>query len=500
MILCSFFVINQGELRQTGMDKKLIARFLILIVAALFVNGSHAQVDRKLYDSIVGQIQANYNAQQPQNIYAMTSGVFRQKMTEEKFALGMSKFYAKTRKWNTFTFERSDEKGLDYLAVFDNTRQLFSLKLDEQGKINRLNFATIPVVIADKDYRVPTNNPLKDTVDLLIETKVRPYIQKGNTAGLVIAIIDKGKIRRYSYGTVNKADQQLPDPQTTIFEIGSVTKTFTSLLLAKAVVAGRMKLDDPINRYLPDSIPAIHFQGHSVTLKHLANHTSGFPRLPENIFSGKADPQDPYKHYVPDSLYRFLKNYHPVVMPGTAFSYSNFGAGVLGILLERKQGHSFEQLIISGICMPLKMKHTTISLGASTQLRLAQGYNEKGEATAAWDLASLKGSGAIRSTLNDMIIYTQAQLGSNNSLKKAIALSHQPTFQGKGQSMGLGWRINTTGKNSYLHHSGGTGGFRSFVGFDQGSQFGIVILSNAAEEVTAIGEALYYEMVLPGVR
>ena len=125
------------------MDKKLIARFLILIVAALFVNGSHAQVDRKLYDSIVGQIQANYNALQPQNIYAMTSGVFRQKMTEEKFALGMSKFYAKTRKWNAFTFERSDEKGLDYLAVFDNTRQLFSLKLDEQGKINRLNFATL---------------------------------------------------------------------------------------------------------------------------------------------------------------------------------------------------------------------------------------------------------------------------------------------------------------------------------------------------------------------
>jgi CubicO group peptidase (beta-lactamase class C family) len=362
-----------------------------------------------------------------------------------------------------------------------------------------LNFATIPVTIANKTYRVATNNPLKDPVDLLIEKRVRPYIQKSNTSGLVIAIIYKGRIRKYCYGTVNKARQQLADPQTTLFEIGSVTKTFTSLLLAKAVVSGQMKLDDPINRYLPDSIPALHFQGYPITLKHLANHTSGLPRLPENIFFGKVAPQDPYKHYVPDSLYRFLKSYHPVAMPGAAFSYSNFGAGVLGILLERRQGRSFEQLIVSGICKPLKMKHTTITLGTSKQTNLAQGYNEKGEATAPWDLASLKGSGAIRSTLQDMIIYTQAQLGSNNPLKKAIALSHQPTFQGREQGMGLGWRINTTGNNTFLHHAGGTGGFRSFVGLDKGSQFGVVILSNAAEEVTAIGEALYTDMVLHSI-
>ncbi|WP_317618111.1 serine hydrolase domain-containing protein [Pedobacter sp. AK017] len=274
-----------------------------------------------------------------------------------------------------------------------------------------------------------------------------------------------------------------------MFEIGSVTKTFTSLLLAKEVVAGRMKLDDPINFYLPDDIPGLTYQGHPITLKQLANHTSGFPRLPANIFKGKVDPQDPYKHYLADSLYAFLKHYKPSVMPGTVFSYSNYGAGVLGTLLERKQQHSFEQLIVTEICKPLGMDHTTVSLNGPAQKNFAQGYNEKGQPTAPWDLASLKGSGAIRSTLNDMIIYTRVQLGINSPLKKAVLLSHQPTFKGKEQSMGLGWRISTTGKSTYLHHSGGTGGFRSFVGFNPAKQFGVVILSNAAEEVSAIGEA-----------
>jgi CubicO group peptidase (beta-lactamase class C family) len=469
------------------MNSKFFLRLFILPVATLFLTSSYAQTERKLYDSIAGSVQANYNARQPEKIYAITGAAFRLKMSEEQFALGMSKFYAKAGNWNTFGFSAQNEKGLDYQAGFENSRQLFSLKLDDQGKISRLNFAIIPVIITKKDFQVATNNPLKDSLDLRVEQLVRPYIQKANTSGLILAIIDKGKIRKYSYGTVNKYRKQLPDPEITIFEIGSVTKTFTSLLLAREVIAGRMKLDDPINLYLRDSIPALNFQGHPITLKQLANHTSGFPRLPANIFNGKVNAQDPYKHYLPDSLYSFLMTYRPVVMPGTVFSYSNYGAGVLGTLLEWKEQHSFEQLVISQICKPLGMNHTTISLDDAAQKNFAQGYNEKSETTDPWDLAALKGSGAIRSTLNDMIIYVLAQMGTSNPLKKAIDLTHKLTFESKEQTMGLGWRISAAGKSTYLHHSGGTGGFRSFVGFDPARQFGVVILSNAAEDVTALG-------------
>ncbi|HEY9256946.1 serine hydrolase domain-containing protein [Chitinophaga sp.] len=469
------------------MLKLLIFRFSLCLLF-FGVNLTSARQKNVYYDNIVAQVQANFNLHQPEKIYVLTSATFQKKMTGEQFALGMSKFHAKVGDWTSSVFKEQNEKGLDYLTVFENSRQVFSIRLDEQGKIDRLNFAAAPIVIPEKMDQVASNNPLKDTLDLMVEHVVRGYIQKGNTCGLVLAVINKGKVRKYSYGSVNKKLKQLPDAENTIFEIGSVTKTFNSLILAEEVVAGRMKLNDPINLYLPDSIPALNFHGKAITLQDLANHTSGFPRLPANIFNSSVDPKDPYKHYPVDSLYSFLMRYQPSVMPGTLFSYSNYGAGVLGTILERTLDSSFEQLILSRICQRLNMSHTGITLSNAAQRNLAQGYNETGEATLPWDLASLKASGAIRSTLNDMVKYARAQIEMKGPLHKAIALSHQPTFVGKEQSMGLGWRINRNGQHTYLHHSGGTGGFRSFVGFDPDRKIAVVILSNAAEDVTTIGE------------
>lgn len=467
---------------------KLLTFQLSLCLTFFTINFTYAQQKKTGYDSIVAQIQTSFNLNQPEKIYALTSAIFQKKMTKQQFALGMNKFRAKVGNWTASVFKEENEKGLDYLTVFENSRQVFSIRLDGQGNIDRLNFAAIPIVIPEKIDKAPDNNPLQDSLDLMVEGAVRSYIQKGNTCGLVLAVINKNNVRKYSYGSVNKTVNQLPDAENTIFEIGSVTKTFNSLILAEEVVAKRMKLDDPINRYLPDSIPMLNFEGKTITLQDLANHTSGFPRLPDNIFNASVDPKDPYKHYIPDSLYSFLMRYHLSVTPGTIFSYSNFGAGVLGTILERTLNNSFEQLILSRICTPLGMHHTSITLSDAAQKNFAQGYNETGEATAPWDLASLKGSGAIRSTLNDMVKYVRAQIEMKGPLRKAIALSHQPTFIGKEQSMGLGWRINRNGQHTYLHHSGGTGGFRSFVGFDPGRQVAIIILSNTAEDVTAIGE------------
>lgn len=462
--------------------------WLSLCLTFFTVNFTQAQQENGHYNNMVEQVRTSFNQNHPEKIYALTSAIFQKKMTGEQFAVGMNKFHAKVGDWKSSVFKEENEKGLDYLTVFENSRQVFSIKLDGQGKIDRLNFAAVPVTIAEKADQAPSDNPLKDSLDLIVEHLVRPYIQKGNTCGLVLAVIHKGKMRKYSYGSVGKKVAQLPDSENTIFEIGSVTKTFNSLMLAQEVVAGRMKLNDPINLYLPDSIPALSFQGKPITLQDLANHTSGFPRLPVNIFNARVDPKDPYKHYLPDSLYSFLRHYHPSVVPGTVFSYSNFGAGVLGTILERKSGSSFESLIVNRICKPLGMDHTSVTLNDAAQKNFAQGYNETGEITAPWDLASLKGSGAIRSTLNDMIKYARVQMEIKGPLRKAIALSHQPTYIGKDQSMGLGWRINRSGQHTYLHHSGGTGGFRSFVGFDTDRQIAIIILSNAAEDVTTIGE------------
>ena len=135
---------------------------------------------------------------------------------------------------------------------------------------------------------------------------------------------------------------------------------------------------DPINKYLPDSVPFLTFKGASIQLVHLANHTSGFPRLPANIFNGPVDPANPYLHYKPDSLYSFLAHYRPEVEPGTVFSYSNFGTGLLGNILEKYCQMDFGKMVTAQISTPLGMKHTFVDIPESFRRQFAQGYNENG--------------------------------------------------------------------------------------------------------------------------
>ena len=467
-----------------------ISRYFFILIFCGLSNLATAQ-DKQLYEAVSKKVQIAFNTEDPMNIYALTSPAYKEKMSTSTFISGTKKFYIKTGKWESLQFREETDGGMVFTAHFEREIQLFFLQLDEQGRISRFNFKSIPFVKTSKSYLVAGNNPLLTPVDSLVERLVRPYIQQGHTVGLSIAVIQKGKVNRYSYGEVKKGSNQLPDPQKTIYEIGSVTKTFTSLLLAREVVRKKMDLMVPINTYLSKDIPGLHYKNTPITLQNLANHTSGLPRLPANIFLGAVDPTNPYSHYNEDSLYSFLKTYQPSVIPGSQFSYSNYGAGLLGSILSQNAHRSFEQLVLERISLPLKMKDTRIELRAEDKIRLAQGYNEKGEATGLWDLVSLQGSGAIKSTLNDMVRYTQAQLGQfGNALEEAILLTHRETFHSQENTMGLGWRIDMQKDNIYWHHSGGTGGFRSFVGFDKKHQLGVVLLSNTAEDVTKIGQGI----------
>lgn len=339
-----------------------------------------------------------------------------------------------------------------------------------------------------KAKQADSGNPLLSAIDSLVESTVRPYIQQSHTAGLSVAVIRKDTVYRYSYGEVRKGSGMLPDPASTIYEIGSISKTFTALLLAREVINGRMRLDDPVSNYLPDSIPDLHYEGNAVTLQHLSNHTSGLPRLPDDFFTGKINAADPYLYYDDARLYGFLMHYKPAVMPGTQYAYSNYGGGLLGNLLARRANRTYEALIADIICRPLGMAHTRITLGKADSAGIAQGYDEKGTPASPWHFTSMPGTGAIRSTLNDMISYTLAQMGWHaGPLAAAILLTQQTTFQQGDLALGLGWHISGTGDSRYWHHSGGTGGFRSFMAFDKNRGIGVVILSNATEDVSGMG-------------
>lgn len=474
------------------MKIKLNYKFYVLLVLFLFsVKFLPAQVTRSDYDSFMQEFQGLLNEKKSGEIYGRSSAIYQAKISKEKFSLGMKKFVANVGTMEQFSFVDSTISGYNYTIKFENSDQLFSVLLNNEKQVLRMNFKEIPFVVQDKNFMVESNNPLKDSIDLLVEKFVRPYIQKGATAGIMLALINGKQQRKYSYGTIAKASYQLPHASKSIFEIGSVTKIFTSLLLAKEVVGGNMQLDDPVSKYLPDSLPRLAWRGHPVSLVQLSNHTAGFPRLPENIFTTNVILADPYSHYTVDSLFHFLKKYKVLSQTGIKFSYSNLGAGVLGVALERYNNKSFEQLVIDNICLPLGMKNTSLKDAGAVQ-----GYNEKGRPTSYWHLGSLAGSGAIRSTLDDMITFMKAQLGSENQLTKAIHLTHQVTFVDNDQSMALGWRIKKAGNRRIFHHSGGTGGFRSFVAFDDKSQKAIVILSNAALDVSTIGFSIFEHRLL----
>jgi CubicO group peptidase (beta-lactamase class C family) len=290
-------------------------------------------------------------------------------------------------------------------------------------------------------------------------------------------VLENDHFHTYGFGETQKGNNKAPDGRT-LFEIGSITKTFTGILLAYFAEQKKLSLDDPVNKYLPDSIPAISFNGKPVTLASLSNHSSGLPRLPGNFWDG-ADMQNPYKHYDDQRLFQFLKNFQPVREPGAQYEYSNLAVGLLGVILERVSGKTYEQLLKEIIWQPLKMNNTRITLTQSDSALFAPGHDGQANPHHSWEFISLAGAGAIRSSVNDMLNYAKAQLaGGNSTLQKAIVLSHQQTWAKNQTRVALGWHLIGNDGKSYIFHNGQTGGYFTVLLINPQSKKAVVMLTN----------------------
>lgn len=332
----------------------------------------------------------------------------------------------------------------------------------------------------------PKEKPSVTVTKEQIEAQVRPLIDGGWCSSLVVGLVEPQGTRFYGFGTVAAGKQ--PDEHT-VYEIGSVTKVFTGLLLADAVVRKEVALDDPISRLLPPEVKAPEYQGTPITLLHLATHTAALPRLPGN-FQPK-DPANPYADYSVQQLYDFLARYRLPRKPGEKSDYSNLGAGLLGHLLARRADKSYEALLVERICGPLQLADTRIRLTPEQKQRLASGHNADGEPEPNWDLPTLAGAGAVRSTAADLARFVRANLEpAGTPLAEALRLSQQPRFVVEGvTSIGLGWHLNTAAKTVW--HNGQTGGYHAFAAFLPERKTGVVVLSNTATDlVDAVGSNL----------
>jgi serine-type D-Ala-D-Ala carboxypeptidase/endopeptidase len=320
-----------------------------------------------------------------------------------------------------------------------------------------------------------------------IKTEVRQRVDDGLNAGIVVGIVTPCGKEIFAYGQTDLSGGQSVD-ENTVFEIGSIGKTFTALLLADMVERNEVLFDDPIEQYLPENINVPKFNGRSITLIDLVTHTSGLPPIPDNL--APADELNPYADYTVEQIYEALAQTRLTREIGSRYEYSNFGMGLLGHILSLRAGLNYEALVVTRIANELGMPDTRVTLTSAMQSHLATGYREK-EPFPLWDIPTLAGAGALRSTARDMLTFLAANIGlQESSLYEAMQLTHEPLYrvnESMSMRVGLAWHIRIQGALRIIEHHGATGGYWGYAGFIKDQQIGVVVLTNTFNNIDQIG-------------
>ncbi|MCC7680682.1 serine hydrolase [Janthinobacterium sp. FW305-128] len=335
------------------------------------------------------------------------------------------------------------------------------------------------------------------TLDAAMRERAETLVRDGKHASLVIAVIDGKDSAVYGFGRVRPGDQGVPDADT-VYEIGSVTKTMTGLLLADAVVAGKAQLEQPVAELLPAyAIPAL--AGQKITVGQLATHFSGLPRLPANLVP--ADMANPYAGYGEAQLRTFLAGHALARAPGAAYEYSNLAYGLLGTALATQANMSYEELLQARIFRPLGMASSSAVTTPALRAHLAPGHLADGKPAANWDFQAIAGAGAVRSSARDMIAYMQSYMRAASPAQQ-LAVQPRRVLAGEGdgdgvKKIGLAWMLDQVKGQPFAWHNGQTGGYASFAGYTLDGKRGVVVLSSTARDVDALGVGVLVPGSLP---
>ena len=314
-----------------------------------------------------------------------------------------------------------------------------------------------------------------------VQTKIDAW-NKDKPGGIAVAWVDAQGVQFFQAGHFARTDDR-PITADTQFEIGSITKVFTALLLAESERAGKVSRDDPVTKYLK---VATDHEGlarlEEITLLMLATHTSGLPRLPPGFVP--ADMRDPYADLTQEKLLAALAKSAGTVKAPAEYSYSNYGAAVLGQALAAAWGQSYAEALRQHVLDPLGLPQTALGVpGAAAPAEFAPGHDEKGAPVPHWTCDAIAPAGALRSSAREMARFLQACLGLRATpLAASLAATERPQrpLVGLVGSIGLGWHL-TGDQSPIIWHNGGTGGFRSFIGFEPKAKRGVVVLVNCGQ-------------------
>ncbi|MGR6916728.1 serine hydrolase domain-containing protein [[Actinomadura] parvosata] len=286
----------------------------------------------------------------------------------------------------------------------------------------------------------------------------------------------------------------------TVFEIGSITKTFTALTLARLAGRGEVAFEQPVRELLPDGAAVPRRDGREIELVHLACHTSGLPRLPKGLMPRALLSLDPYAGCTEEVLLAGLARTRLRSVPGSRFRYSNLGGGLLGLALARQAGLGYDELVQREICRPLGLADTRVVLDGERAARLAPGHSRSGRPRPGWRLAALVGAGGLHSTVHDLLRLATATFGSGPAeIAGAVALTRAVGHPISGISTAhAGWlsveRARDKGGPRVLFHNGGTGGYRSLLAMIPERRTAVVVLSADARSVDGAGMRLLSDL------
>lgn len=293
--------------------------------------------------------------------------------------------------------------------------------------------------------------------------------------GFVVGVVQHGVRRVYVYGGVK---------ENSVFEIGSITKTFTGLILAQMVGKGKARMDDPVRAYLPDGVVR-KLAGEEITIRDLTTQHSDLPPQPDNL--NPADPNNPFADYGSRELYAYLGKPGVQHASQAPYVYSNTGVKLLALALSLRAGMPYDSLLHQQVTEPLGMRDTSVALCPDMARRVARGHDEDFKPVEAWTFADLPGAGGIHSTAGDMLTYIEAQLhperihapGPGETLPAAVTMTHQLlAVANPGMHIAMNWHHSDSDGN--YQHGGRTGGFTSYAIFNVEQDFGVVVLSNLA--------------------
>jgi CubicO group peptidase (beta-lactamase class C family) len=488
--------MGSGEALLLTHYKKDMIKEILLPLLMLVANATFGQIaDIATHTIVKDSFVAKFNRGDFKAVYAMADTGFRSGFSENDMVKFLESFTSLGKIMNS-SFLKDGAETKEYRLYFPkrSLQLILGVKDHQTFESFGLNYYKLPIDTTRTSFL--SDNPLRSRLDTVVQNAVRPYMSNSNVCGLSIGILKDGAMYFYDYGETEKGNGKLP-ANNSIYEIGSITKTFTGLLLANAVREGRAALTDDIRKYLEGDFPDLQFAGQPIQLVHLSNHTSRLPSQPL-VYGTNQSLFDPSIKYNQAILTDVLHHVKIDTLPGTKAEYSNFAVGLLGTVLEKIYGLTYEEILHRFITQPYRMVHTKISLAKPDFERYAQGYDEEGNPASYWRNQPAEPAGGVRSTAKDMLVYIGEQLNRNNN---STTLTHQLTFGNEKRGRGLGWSISTTREGNHLRwsHDGGTDGFTSLCLIYPELDAGIILLTNNGDHGNVsfydIGRAIYQSWV-----